>query len=181
MRKRKILTEEQKERYAETRILKRANRTPEEVEKEKAKRQEYTLSEEQKANNSIYRAQYYQENKEELSLEMKKWYKANPEKKKAKDARFKENNPDWSKEYAHRHDLGYWVVYILANYNGLGDNYCGQTQNIYRRMASHKHVGKLNTDTYELIKQCETLEDALEFEAYMHEQGYHGKSGRPFI
>ena len=149
------------------------------------RKKKYILSEEQKARNKIYKA---------------KWYKNNSEKKKANDARFKENNPDYippcrienpdydkkqskrfkeanpgySKAMSHKHDLGYWVVYIISNYNGLGDNYCGQTQNIHRRMAVHKSKGTLNSDKYELIKQCETLEDALEFEAYMHEQGYHG-------
>jgi len=78
--------------------------------------------------------------------------------------------------------LGYWVVYLIHNFDGLGNIYCGQTKNIYSRMLTHKSDGTLNSDKYELIKQCETLEDALDFESYMHEQGYHGgrriKSGK---
>jgi len=122
----------------------------------------------------------------------KKWQEANPDyvppcrienpdyyKKQGK--KFREANPEYSKAMSHKHDLGYWVVYLIHNYNGLGDTYCGQTGNVYNRMKSHKSDGRLNTETYEIIKQLETLEDALEFEAYMHEQGYDGKSAWTFI
>jgi len=116
----------------------------------------------------------------------KEWHKANPDYippceienpnyRKEQGKRFQEANPEYNKELNHKHDLGYWVVYLIHNFDGLNNIYCGQTQNIYKRMGNHKSKGTLNTDNYEIIKQLETLEDALEFEAYMHEQGYHGK------
>ena len=124
------------------------------------------LTEEQKAQRKIYIAKWKKENPNW----QKEWHKKNPDYVRP----CVKENPDYQKEWASQHDLGYWVVYLIKNYNGLGDTYCGQTQNIYNRMKAHKSDGRLNTETYKLIKQCETLKDALEFEAYMHEQGYHG-------
>ena len=147
---------------------------------------------ENKEAQKIYQAEWYQDNREEQQRQVKEWQKANPDyippcrienpdyyKKQGK--KFREANPEYSKAMSHKHDLGYWVVYLIHNYNGLGDTYCGQTGNVYNRMKSHKSDGRLNTETYEIIKQLETLEDALEFEAYMHEQGYDGKSAWTFI
>jgi len=179
MKKKKISTEEQKAKakiyMAEYRLKNKArkisaniewlaNRSPEKVAEDKAR-------------DKINKANWYQENKEEQKRQMQEWNKENPDYISPCEI----ENPNYQSEHNHKHDLGYWVVYLIKNYNDLGDTYCGQTQNIYNRMAVHKSVGTLNSDKYELIKQCETLEDALEFEAYMHEQGYHGKSGRPFI
>jgi len=171
MKKKRIYTEEQKARN-------------------KICSAEYRLK--NKAKNKIYQAKWYLENKEEVKQQTQEWYKNNPEKYKAKTARFKEKNPgykkewdkknpNYAKEWFSQHDLGYWVVYLIHNFDGLGNIYCGQTQNIYSRMVKHKSKGVLNSDKYELIKQCETREDALAFEAYMHEQGYHGKSAWTFI
>jgi len=151
------------------------------------KKKKYPLTDEQKAQKKIYKAKWHLENKEEQKRQMQEWSKknpdymppceiANPNYSKEQSKRFREENPKYDKEYAHKHDLGYWVVYLIQNYNGLGDTYCGMTQNIRKRMLKHKSDGRLNSDKYELIKQCETLEDALEFEAYMHEQGYHGSA-----
>jgi|TARA_R110000787_G_C13314478_1_gene435828 predicted GIY-YIG superfamily endonuclease len=168
----------------------------------KKKRKKYILSEEAKAKRKIYMAEWrknnsdYQKNHpltEEQKAKYKakkkitdaKWYRDNREEQLRYKREWHKKNPDWIspieienpnylKEQASRHNLGYWVVYLIKNYNGLGDTYCGQTQNIPNRMRDHKCRGRLNTDNYELIKQCETLEDALEFENYMHEQGYHG-------
>ena len=42
------------------------------------------------------------------------------------------------------------------------------------RMNKHKSLGKLNTDTYTIVKKCDTLEDALEIESAVHNFGYHG-------
>jgi len=168
----------------------------------KKKRKKYIYSEEQKAKlkiyqkewakknkakNKIYKAEYhlknkakakidkakwYQDNKEEKKRQSLEWYKNNPGKAKAIKAKFKKNNPDYVPPCAV--DLGYWVVYLIHNYNGLGDTYCGQTMNIYMRMAKHKSLGKLNTDTYTIVKKCDTLEDALEIESAVHNFGYHG-------
>ena len=128
---------------------------------------------EQKAKQKIYCAKWYQDNKEKRQRQMQEWNQENKEERKQYMLEWYKNNPDYIQPSAV--DLGYWVVYLIHDYNGLGDTYCGQTQNIYKRMVKHKSRGTLNSDKYELIKQCETLKDALEFEAYMHEQGYHGK------
>ena len=139
-------------------------------------------TEEQKARIKFTQAEYYQKNKAKIKKKSNDWYKDNLDHCKKISKEWYKANPGFSAKYSHKHDLGYWVVYLIKNYNGLGDTYCGQTQNIYRRMQDHKCKGKLNTDNYEIIKQLETLEDALEFENYMHKQGYDGEiTGRPFI
>ena len=122
------------------------------------KKKKYILSEKQKAKRKIQKAA---------------WYKANLDKAKAGVALFKKLNPDYVPPCAV--NPGYWIVYIITNYNGLGDDYCGQTRNIYMRMLKHKSLGKLNTDTYTIVKKCDTLEDALEIESAVHNFEYHGK------
>jgi len=169
-------------------------------EEKKAQRKIYMAEyyQKNKAKNNITSANWYQKNKEYSKQQMKEWHeanpnyskewpKANPDKVKAKAARFKEKNPDYtkewheanpgySKEHHHKHDLGYWIVYIIHDYNGRGDEYCGMTQNIYMRMSNHKSLGRLNTDTYTIVKECDTLEDALELESAVHNFGYHGSA-----
>ena len=160
------------------------------------RKKKYIYSEEQLAQKKIYHAKWRLENKEAQKIyqakwkkenpnHTKKWRKENPEKEKEIQARFYENNPnyitpcrienpDYNKEYNRKYNLGYWIVYIITDYNGLGDDYCGQTQNIHTRMANHKSQGRLNTDTYTIVKKCDTLEDALEIESAVHNFGYHG-------
>ena len=112
------------------------------------------------------------------------WRKANPEKIKAKDDRFKENNPGYIRPCKIANpgyrspcsvDLGYWVVYVIRNYNALENDYVGQTQNIYMRMLSHKSLGKLNTKTHEILEKFDNVDEALGFELTLHLAGYHGK------
>jgi len=136
------------------------------------KKKKYILSEEQKAQNKIYKAKWYQENKERQKQLSQEWNEANPGYFKEYKKKWIEANPDYVSPSAV--NLGYWIVYIITNYNGLGDDYCGQTQNIYNRMKHHKALGKLNTDTYAIVKECDTLEDALEIESAVHNFGYHG-------
>ena len=138
------------------------------------KKKKQILTPEQKAKKKITDANWYQDNKEYQKRQVKEWTEANPEKIKAKNDKFKENNPGYFKEMNHKHDLEYWVVYIITNYNGLNDDYCGQTMNIYKRMKQHKCIGKLNTDSHTIVKKCDTLEDALEIESAVHNFGYHG-------
>jgi len=149
------------------------------------KKKKQILSEEKKAQKKIYMAEYRLKNKARKKILDAKWRKdnpsyinpariENPNYDKEAGKRFHKANPNYSNEHSHKHDLGYWVVYLIHNFDGLNNIYCGQTGNVYNRMKAHKSKGRLNTETYELIKQCETYEEALEFEAYMHEQGYHG-------
>ena len=126
------------------------------------------LTEEQKAKNKIYQKEWAKKNPNYIRpCEIE-----NPDYGKETMKRFQEENPDYVSPCAV--DLGYWIVYIIHDYNGLGDNYAGQTQNIYMRMAQHKNKGSLNTDTYTIVKECDTLEDALELESAVHNFGYHG-------
>jgi len=180
MKKKKyILSEKQKEQNKITRALKRANRTPEEVAKNKIYQKEWAKK------NPDYIRPCKIENPDYDKETMKRFHKANPDYVPPcviKNPNYREDwnkaNPEYQKEWTSQHDLGYWVVYLIHNYNGLGDTYCGQTGNVYNRMKVHKSDGRLNTETHELIKQCETLRQALDFEAYMHEQGYHGRQGK---
>jgi len=172
--KERIYTEEQKAQKKITQAEWMANRSLAKVAEDKARRK-------------IYHAKWWQDNKERQKQLSQEWYEANPgyfkeykkewgeknpEKVEAINKRFKEKNPDYVSPSAV--NLGYWIVYIITNYNGLGDDYCGQTQNIYKRMVNHKYLGKLNTDTYTIVKKCDTLEDALEIESAVHNFGYHG-------
>jgi len=174
MKKKRILTEEQFARQKNYQVEYYQKN------KEKKKISHANWYQENKAQNKIYKAEWranrsdekVAEDKAKAKINKTKWYQENKEQKKITDAKWVKANP----EYAHKHDLGYWVVYLIKNYNGLGDTYCGQTGNVYNRMKTHKSDGTLNSDKYELIKQCETYEDALEFEAYMHEQGFHGSA-----
>jgi len=140
----------------------------------KKKRKKYIYSEEQLAQRKIYHAEYRLKNKAKHKIYKAKWRLENKEEQKRQNHEWNEANPNYSKEHNHKHDLGFWIVYIITDYNGLGDNYCGQTQNIYMRMATHKSKGRLNTDTYTIVKKCDTLEDALELESAVHNFGYHG-------
>ena len=124
-------------------------------------RKKYIYSEEQKARNKIYKAKWYQENKEEHNQKSKAWNK---------------KNPNYQKEWASQYDLGYWVVYLIHNFDGLGNIYCGQTQNIYTRMRWHKCKGKLNTETHEILEKFDNVDEALGFELTMHLNGYHGNN-----
>jgi len=173
-------------------MKKKRTYTPEQKAQRKIYLAEYRLK--NKAKQKIYKAKWHQENKEEQKRQMQEWYKENPDYQKEwvkKNPDYippcKIENPDYQKETMKRFqeanpgyvppcavDLGFWIVYVITNYNGLGDNYAGQTQNIYNRMATHKSQGKLNTDTYTIVKKCDTLEDALEIESAVHNFGYHG-------
>jgi len=189
MKKKRIYTEEQKEQkriyMAEYRLKNKAKNKIYKKEwlkknpltdEQKAKKKITNANwyQENKEQQKISTAKYYQDNKEEKKRLSKEWQKKNPGYSKAYSKKWHEANPGYSKEHNHKHDLGYWIVYIITNYNGLGDDYCGQSQNVYNRMKRHKSLGRLNTDTYTIVKKCDTLEDALELESAVHNFGYHG-------
>ena len=134
------------------------------------------MTEEQKARRKIYLDEYRLKNKARKKITDARWRKANPEKIKAKDDRFKKNNPGYIKPSMV--DLGYWVVYLIHDFDGLNNIYCGQTQNIYTRMANHKSLGKLNTQTHEILEKFDNVDEALGFELTLHLAGYHGKYTR---
>ena len=127
------------------------------------------MTEEQKAQKKITNAKWYKANKEKCQQRMKEWNEANPSY--INPARIE--NPDYDTEWYHKHDLGYCAVYIITNYNGLGNDYAGQTINIYKRMNHHKCIGKLNTETYEVLEKFDNVDEALGFELTLHLNGYH--------
>ena len=118
-------------------------------------------TEEQKARNKIYKAKWNQDNKEKV---------------KANNKRFHEANPGYVAPSAV--NLGYWVVYLIHNFDGLNNIYCGQSQNIYERMKTHRSLGKLNTETHEILEKFDNVDEALGFELTLHLAGYHGKYTR---
>ena len=116
------------------------------------------------------------EQKERKKITNARWYQENSEKHKATVVKYCENNPDYKKEQNHKHDLGYFVVYVIRNFNNLENDYVGQTGNVYRRMADHKCKGKLNTETHEILEKFDCRLEALGFELTMHLNGYHGNN-----
>ena len=142
--------EENKARKISANIEWLANRSDEKVAADKAKAR-------------ITSANWYQENKEYSKQQMQEWNEA---------------NPSYYKEWVSQHNLGYWVVYVIRNFNGLKNDYAGQTQNIYFRMANHKSDGRLNTETHEILEKFDNMDEALGFELTLHLAGYHGKYTR---
>jgi len=167
-----------------------ANRSPAKVETDKAKakinKAEWLANrstekvEEHKAKQKIYQAkcranrsdEKIEKDKASHNITSAQWYKENTEASKAKSAKFKKDNPGYISPCAE--PLGYFAVYLIQNYNGLGDTYVGQTGNLYNRMSLHRYHGRLNTDTHRVLGCFRTREQALAFEAIQHEQGYHG-------
>jgi len=170
------LTEEQKAKYEATRILRRANRSLEEVEKDKAAHN--IANAKCMANRSLEKIAEYKAKKK---ISKNKWYQDNKEEQKRITQEWKKENPNTIKKYTKaaklKNDLGYFVVYIIPNYMGKGDHYCGQTGNLYNRMKAHRSVGRMNTESHRILGCFRTREQALAFEAIQHEQGYHGYNG----
>ena len=122
----------------------------------------------------IANANWYKANKEKSNAQSAKWRKENPDKVKDANHSFYKENPNYHKEYGGKGDQGYFAVYLIHDHNGLGHDYCGQTHNLQMRMSTHKHRGKLNTETYEVLEKFNCRFEALGFELTMHLSGYHG-------
>ena len=82
------------------------------------------------------------------------------------------NNPKYSKQRHINNKLGYWVVYLLPNYN-----YVGITNNPIYRMYNHKSIYNRITDNWIELTRFNTKEEAQLFEAMKHSEGYNGKKG----
>ena len=173
----RIYTPEQKAKAIIENAKWRANRLPEKVAEDKAKQKivnarclaNRTLEKvaEHKARDKTSRDLLKANRSPEQIIEDKA-------KSKAWNANFYKENPEYSKEHNHKHDLGYFAVYAIDDYIGTGDAYCGQTGNLYNRMATHKKVGRINTGNHRILGCFRTREQALAFEAIQHEAGYHG-------
>ena len=150
----RIYTPEQKAKNKITLALKKANRSPEQIVEDIAKKKivnaRYVVNRslEKVAEDKIYKAKYYQENREDQIAQGKK--------------------------SRSKHDLGYFAVYVIDNYIGTEASYCGQTKNLYTRMSRHRNLGRMNTENHRVLQCFETREQAMAFEAIQHEAGYHG-------
>ena len=202
-KKKQTYTPEQKERKKARNAIYLASRSPEKVEEDKAKRkisQAKSLANrsdekvaEDKAKRKIANAEWMA-NRSPEKVAADRIHRANqlakrtPEKiakDKAKaiitSANFRKENPEYSKERINKSDLGYYCVYLIENYNGTGDAYCGQTGNLYNRMSKHRSAGRLNTENHRILGCFRTREQALAFEAIQHKSGYHGDYSRTEI
>ena len=145
-----------------------------------------TFTPEQKEQRRIYAAEWRLKNKaRKISANIEWMANRSPAKVAEDKARNKINKAKWSKENPNtilkhtkatklKNDLGYFAVYIIEDYMGKGDHYCGQTGNLYNRMKAHRKLGRLNTEAYRILQCFETREQAMAFEAIQHEAGYHG-------
>jgi len=115
---------------------------------------------------------------------VKEYYKENPDKyteKKALCKAWVSANPGYiTPSMQAGYDLGF-VVYLIPNHNGEGDDYVGQTSNVYCRTNYHRNghkvkgiLPKLNTDKIKILHYCDMREEALELEASYHARGFAG-------
>ena len=70
--------------------------------------------------------------------------------------------------------LLYNVVYCIPNYDGLGGNYAGVTNNVTARMFSHKAAGRLNIKDWFILDIKTDRFEAEKSERQFHSNGYHG-------
>jgi predicted GIY-YIG superfamily endonuclease len=122
----------------------------------------------------------------------KQYYLSNPDPIKQRAAQHRLNNPEHHKEYSKQHRLnnpeyyrkkakqykeslkdGLHRVYLLPN-EKTGYGYIGTTDCIPTRMKAHKFNGK-NTSNMMIVRTFEDRDKALEFESFMHDQGYEGR------
>ena len=110
-----------------------------------------------------YMKAYKQKNKEKLEAYKKDWYEDNIEHCLAQ-----------RREWNNGKKLPYVIIYCIPNYDGKGGNYAGITNNVYRRMANHKNLGKKNTDDWFILDIKTSRKAALISEKHFHSQGYEG-------
>ena len=110
-----------------------------------------------------YQREYYLANKSKIVDRAKTRYEANRE-------------AIIDKQLArHRsHNLHCTIVYVIPNYDGLGNDYVGITKNLNNRLAKHKSLGKLNTDKWDILEVEFDRAKARELERDFHLNGYHG-------
>ena len=115
----------------------------------------------------------------------KAWRAANPEKVKANKKAWRAKNPGYITPGMQAGlDMGV-IVYCIRNYDNLGNDYVGCTENFPKRMTKHKNGDKalvippkLNTKNAEVLHKCgDDRELGDKLEADLHAQGYHGARG----
>ncbi len=85
---------------------------------------------------------------------------------------------EWKKNLYHDGKTDYWTIYLIDNFDGLGNHYVGQTQNLPYRLATHRFAGADTSYTLEMDR-APTQELAYEYEAEYHKRGYCGAKGCP--
>lgn len=110
--------------------------------------------------NKDNRKAYREANKDKIASRMKLYSKAYRENN-------KEKMSDKSKNYreSKKHKP---LVYLIESCN-----YIGVTENIYHRLAVHKHKGKDVSNVF-ILSEFETREEALILEKNLHNIGYNG-------
>lgn len=110
-----------------------------------------------------YDRAYYRANKEIIDARAKKRYQANREELIEKQL------------IRHRaQNLHCTIVYVIPNYDGLGNDYVGITKNLNNRLAKHRSLGKLNVDKWDILDVEYDRAKARELEREFHLNGYHG-------
>lgn len=72
----------------------------------------------------------------------------------------------------------YYILYLIVNYNGLGDGYVGITKNLRNRKRIHKNGNKRYTSkdvsTVRVLHKIYGKEEALRMERMYHDLDFHG-------
>ena len=118
---------------------------------------------EKKQSRKEYQSSYYKANKVRLKAEAQIRYQNNREEAIEKQL-----------EYHRSHNLHCTIVYVIPNYDGLGNDYVGITKNLNNRLAKHRSLGKLNVDKWDILDVEYDRAEARELERKFHTEGYHG-------
>ena len=118
------------------------------------------------------------EKREKKAKYQSNYYKANKVKLKAQaQARYQSNREEAIAKQLDRHrahNLHCTIVYVIPNYDGLGNDYVGITKNLNNRLAKRRHLGKLNVDKWDILDVEYDRAEARELERKFHTEGYHG-------
>ncbi len=174
----RVLTQAQKDRKSELQRIRRANRTPEEIAKDRAKQKiasaKYRATPEAKA-----KAKAYAQTPERKAAAKRRSakYNAKPERKAAQkmaSAKYYAK-PEVKARVKARYESGkdgLYRVYMLKC------GYVGQTSNIYKRMTKHKNKNNRDTSNYIVLHTVKTKAHALRLEAIYHYLDFAGVNAR---
>ena len=126
-----------------------------------------------RANRKAYNKSYNEANKERKA-DIQRAYRAKKKRIAQEEKADKERRAAYNRTYRESKKSKYTTIYCIPNYNGKGDNYVGITNNLIRRLSSHKHLGKLNTDKYIELDKVDDRKEAEVLESKYHSRGYHG-------
>lgn len=121
------------------------------------------MTTQKKTNRAEYQRNYYRANKERILTQAQERYQDN-----------KEALIDKQLARHRAHNLHCTIVYVIPNYDGLGNDYVGITRNLNNRLAKHRSLGKLNVDKWNVLDVEYDRAKARLLEKEFHTQGYHG-------